>query len=358
VLAEEGGDPDAISWAWEEDADAADAGRNTVDAANPAPEQADLLAQNIDDLVEEALIEEIAAGAVDDVEVSDEAAPAAEPAEDAAADSDKSAELEAKLAAAEADKAKLEGELGELKQQVEELSARPAKSSPAPGSDLFSALQKENAELKQRLTTAEGECLAAVEKCRELEEAVRKAEEEVDELAKARAEDSKEQEDLKDLVGHVPKMEEELQMLRSELAKKEKILKERERALQAMAVELQKREHRLIKAERMSEMIEKARADLKQVNAREERDMHYNMAAVYTREGRFQDAEREYLRALRVDPADADSHYNLGILYDEHLDQPRKATMHYQRYLRLRPHARDVDEVKKWLLALDLGVRP
>jgi hypothetical protein len=51
---------------------------------------------------------------------------------------------------------------------------------------------------------------------------------------------------------------------------------------------------------------------------------------------------------------DADSHYNLGILYDEQFHDQRRAAVHYRRYLKLRPTAPDVDIVRNWLRDIDL----
>ena len=118
--------------------------------------------------------------------------------------------------------------------------------------------------------------------------------------------------------------------------------------------ELRRREHRLAKAESMAALLDQARQEVKQVNDREKRDMHYNMAAIYARDGRAAEAVQEYLKALQIDPSDADIHYNLGILYDEDLRDKRKAAMHYRRYLQLRPHGADADQVKTWLMAIDL----
>ena len=122
-----------------------------------------------------------------------------------------------------------------------------------------------------------------------------------------------------------------------------------------MEVELQKREQRLIKAERMTAVLEKARDDVAQVSERERRDMHYNMAVVYAKEGRLREAEGEYLRALQIDPNDPAVHYNLGILYDDELNDKGKAAMHYRKYLKLSPHGSDVDAVKSWLLKIEMG---
>jgi len=77
------------------------------------------------------------------------------------------------------------------------------------------------------------------------------------------------------------------------------------------------------------------------------------MGVVFANRGQFKEAEREYLRALRQDPADADTHYNLGVLYDQSLKEYRKAASHYRRYLKLRPQSPDANEVRIWITAAE-----
>ncbi len=81
-------------------------------------------------------------------------------------------------------------------------------------------------------------------------------------------------------------------------------------------------------------------------------DAHYNLAAVYRARQMYEDAEKEYIKALTIDPADADIHYNLGILYDDDLDNKAKAKKHYERFLELSPHDEDSEKVKIWLMEL------
>ena len=76
--------------------------------------------------------------------------------------------------------------------------------------------------------------------------------------------------------------------------------------------------------------------------------MQFNMAVVYAKEGRSKDAEREYLHALRMDPEDTDVHYNLGILYEESLNDPKRASMHYRIYLRFKPSGAESAMVSNW----------
>ena len=77
---------------------------------------------------------------------------------------------------------------------------------------------------------------------------------------------------------------------------------------------------------------------------------HYNLALGYDRADRFGEAVREYKKALEIDFNDADTHYNLAIIYDDYLNDKEKAIKHYQRYLELRPGAEDVEKVNSWII--------
>jgi hypothetical protein len=52
---------------------------------------------------------------------------------------------------------------------------------------------------------------------------------------------------------------------------------------------------------------------------------------------------------LDLSPDDADIHYNLAIVYDDHLQDDAKAVFHYSRYLDLRPNAADAGLVAEWM---------
>jgi len=278
-----------------------------------------------------------------------------------AEDPDRMMDLEEELAAAESEKERLSKQMQGLQTRVEELQLRqvaePAPAATAgvqPGSDLFREMENQNAELKEQLAKLESEHLKAEKARQRFQEENQKA---TEELAEVKSSEQQYRKTIETLMKHVPDMEREIKDLRVRVEEKDMALGSREKALETLRIELERREHRLIKAERMAAMMARAREDLQVASDKEKRDMHYNMAAVYAKEGRFREAEREYLRALRIDPADADVHYNLGILYDEELDQNRKAAMHYRRYLKLRPHAGDVDMVKDWLMRIEMDMR-
>ena len=90
---------------------------------------------------------------------------------------------------------------------------------------------------------------------------------------------------------------------------------------------------------------------------KERLDMHYNLAVVYDMGGLYEDAKREYLKCLKIDPKDAGVHYNLGILYDDKLNNNRKAEYHYRQFLRYRSMGDDAMQVRKWLTSIELEER-
>jgi tetratricopeptide (TPR) repeat protein len=80
---------------------------------------------------------------------------------------------------------------------------------------------------------------------------------------------------------------------------------------------------------------------------------NYNMGCVYRAAKRYRQAEEEFLKVLDVDPDDAGTHYNLGVLYDDDLHEPAKARIHYERFLELAPGDRDAPMVREWLSGLE-----
>jgi len=65
------------------------------------------------------------------------------------------------------------------------------------------------------------------------------------------------------------------------------------------------------------------------------------------------DAEDAYLKALKLDPKNPQISYNLGVLYGDYLNDPRKAAKFYRQYLKLSPRAADAPTVRAWIIELD-----
>ncbi len=90
---------------------------------------------------------------------------------------------------------------------------------------------------------------------------------------------------------------------------------------------------------------------------KERLEMHYNLAIVYEKNGMYDDAEREYLKCLKIDPKDPGVHYNLGILYDDKLNKNSKAMDHYWKFLLYRPIGETAERVRDWITKLELEKR-
>ncbi len=87
---------------------------------------------------------------------------------------------------------------------------------------------------------------------------------------------------------------------------------------------------------------------------RENADMHYNLANIFLNNKQYREAMREYERVLELRPSDPETHYNLGILYDDYLKDRDKALYHYQKYLTINPKAPDAKHVESYILNLEL----
>jgi tetratricopeptide (TPR) repeat protein len=99
--------------------------------------------------------------------------------------------------------------------------------------------------------------------------------------------------------------------------------------------------------------LEKDLANSKEQVKKQEALLHYNLGVAYTKEKNYEMALDEYRRALKLNPKDPDTYYNLAILYDDCFKNPKRAMENYRKYLELRPNAPDIDEVKEWILRLE-----
>lgn len=259
--------------------------------------------------------------------------------------------------------------LSQAQQNVLELTARindlESRKTDVRESDLFKELQQINTALREKMIEVEADrqrlakladAAASTEaaQAKEIETHTARLAEMDAALSEAVARETEYKEFIERLVPQVETLEQQVVSLTQERQDLTGRLLRRDEDLQALKLELERREHRLAKAERVASVLEKARAEVLRAGDREKLNMHYNMAAVYARDGKFEQAENEYLQALRIDPADADVHYNLGILYEDEMKEPEKATSHYRRYLQLNPHGPDADRVRTWLMKLEM----
>lgn len=76
----------------------------------------------------------------------------------------------------------------------------------------------------------------------------------------------------------------------------------------------------------------------------------------HRRQGRFNEAEQAYRKAIEAEPAYALPYYNLAVLYELYSQRPELALDYYQRYLDLGADAESGPEVEKWVADLQRRV--
>lgn len=81
---------------------------------------------------------------------------------------------------------------------------------------------------------------------------------------------------------------------------------------------------------------------------------NHQLGILLRQQGEFADAEQAYLRALEAAPAFALAHRNLGILLDLYLQRPSEALQHYRRYQELTAEPDAI--VGRWIIDLERRV--
>jgi len=163
-------------------------------------------------------------------------------------------------------------------------------------------------------------------------------------------------------------LDEAIEKLSAELKKRITKNNDLEKELEAKKGDLQKlkaENERLTKIDEFSSSIqvkkqqekiiglEKDLAGSKEQARKQEALLHYNLGVAYTKDKNYEMALDEYRKALKLNPKDPDTYYNLAILYDDCYKNPKRAIENYKKYLGLRPNAPDLDEVKEWISRLE-----
>ncbi|MFH0827841.1 MAG: tetratricopeptide repeat protein [Candidatus Omnitrophota bacterium] len=81
-------------------------------------------------------------------------------------------------------------------------------------------------------------------------------------------------------------------------------------------------------------------------------DYYFNLGLDFLNKGQFIQAEESFKSAVKLDPWDKDSCYNLGVLYENYLGNSEKAREFYLQYLDIAPDAPDAKQVKSWISEL------
>lgn len=100
---------------------------------------------------------------------------------------------------------------------------------------------------------------------------------------------------------------------------------------------------------RKYEILAKKFDELEEVHQKDRATFFYNMGLSYSYVGLYKDAAIMYEKALEINPSDPATHYNLGIIYEEHLDQVARGVMHYREYIQYSQDETKRNQVKIWV---------
>ncbi|MFA6216218.1 MAG: tetratricopeptide repeat protein [Candidatus Omnitrophota bacterium] len=78
--------------------------------------------------------------------------------------------------------------------------------------------------------------------------------------------------------------------------------------------------------------------------------LRYNLGVMYAQKQEYTKAIKEFEKVLELKPDDAESHYNLGVIFGEQLNNRKKAIFHFRKYLALAPNDQESEQVRRFVL--------
>jgi len=127
-------------------------------------------------------------------------------------------------------------------------------------------------------------------------------------------------------------------------------LKKKMDALKAENEQFKKTNSKLNEEVKLAPQKFKDMASQNKVMVKETAGMHYNLGVFYAGNKNYELARREFERSLVFDPNNPKTHYNLGYLYSEYLDQHDKAMAYFEKYLEMDPHSKESVQVRAYIL--------
>ena len=155
----------------------------------------------------------------------------------------------------------------------------------------------------------------------------------------------------------------QLQQLSSSLKDKDLVIAELKQSKQSLSDQVKSQENKIGKTNDLfnenkflkQKLVSYERkltqvAPLKDRLLKENAVLHYNLGVFYLQKQEYNDAVTEFQKVLELNPDDAPTHYNLGIIFAEYLSNRSRAIFHFKRYLSLDPKDKDADRAKKYIL--------
>ncbi|OGW98820.1 MAG: hypothetical protein A3G33_07990 [Omnitrophica bacterium RIFCSPLOWO2_12_FULL_44_17] len=81
---------------------------------------------------------------------------------------------------------------------------------------------------------------------------------------------------------------------------------------------------------------------------------YYNLGTMLYEQQNYENAAKQYQRAIELNPMDSWAHHNLGIICDYYLKDNTKAVEHYKKYIKLKPAEEEAHKIRERILELEL----
>lgn len=79
----------------------------------------------------------------------------------------------------------------------------------------------------------------------------------------------------------------------------------------------------------------------------EQREPHFLRGQESVRQRDYKGAAEAFDRALEANPRSASAHFELGLIFEQHLNDPATAVYHFERFLKLRPTSERAEIVRQ-----------
>lgn len=273
--------------------------------------------------------------------------------------------LRTRITGYEQEKRRLTKEIGELQERIGDLNAASAaadtpapgtETGVAPGSALFRKLEHENARLRQAIQDLEAEKAGMARDDEVTRDAALRRDAAIEELESERRAKTAQRDIILKLGTHLHRLRDEVHELEDDVYAKEARLRRERARVKQLEEEIDQRDETIRKIKRIGDLLDRIdrEKDLHSMPVVERRKHYRLLGDERFAAGEFRLAQAAYHKALSIDPSYADVHYNLALLYDEHLGDDNRALTHYNAYLELRPNADDASLVKLWIREAEL----
>jgi len=235
-------------------------------------------------------------------------------------------------------------------EKIEEIKARLAMKLERQQREQVRVQKESIQQLKNQLTGLEAERRLQFDlQSKRMKDQVRYAERNLDATA-AKLESSREKLiSVEDEKRHLLREVKRIAGLEKEVKARKQQLEENSKELAATEAQLQALRQEKGSFEARYEKLSTQFTQLETLHQKDRATFFYNMGLSYSYVGLYRDAVLMYEKVLEITPKDPATHYNLGILYDEHLDKIELGLEHYKQYMLYEKDPDKRNKVKIWV---------